>query len=812
MPRIAALSIAGILGLTSLACLGPDLTPPPPPSVDPVRSPTSVDSPLVSGTAEYDSLVVITRSPELPDGRIETRADAFTAQWSARVPLEPTQENVLRIVAIDAAGNQSDPTEVVIVHQPPVAHSLALTITPAVLEPNVHAFEATAELLHPEPEADLEGQTVFFERRFTPSEETTEHIIEKSATVDGARRASVIFDGHFLSGHGSVRAWAQAGGAQAERSFEVHGQTETLNSLVLLLEAVVDGTHLEPSSSISVPAGTSVRARGYVEDAYGETVEQPVALATTAPEAIIDGQELEGLIVAGLWDVIATIPGTPLVATADLEIVPGSPDAVDLRLGLPFVRIGEPLPYSVGVLDAWGNLIDSSAQVTTQPPSSTVDETAREIRFHEAQEYEVIARVGDGQAEDRQTVQVLDTHGQPPRVDIRLPLQGSFVGIEERSVQLRVRATDQEGLVAVLLRAEGPNIDLETGTYLEDAPEETEVLLSMNLPAGSDGDDVSFTPVAVSTQGVAGTGNPLLLARRSGNPRVSPGYILRVVAGGDNPLPSEAPRGVTIGADGRAVVVGRPNWIVAVDLETGEQEDLGVELPDSPYDVVTLPAERGDGMIVSYTSGVARLDRDGTILNSTWLESGQNPRGMDIGEDGRLYVVNQSDDRIYAYDIHDAMETRRWTEGDRQSRVSCDGEIRDRNPWGVAYAGTESTSDQRVLYAGRWYGSGSYNRVMRCTDDGFGGNQSESERAIAGGLLNQPIYMAIVGSRDLLTTSWDNDRLLRAFHDGGSWQHHSAVEGLNRPFGIRRVENGRYVFTTQGDRTLYELVLELPAP
>ncbi len=567
--RVAARAVLGPLLLLLQGCLGPDLTPPPAPSVDPVRSPTSLSEQLLSGAAEYGATILIDREPALPGDPIESQADPFTARWSATVPLEPESENVFSVVAVDAAGNRGTATEVVIIHERPAAHSLELDLQPSVLERGVHVLQAVARLAHPEAEVSLAGQTVLFEKHFTWSGHDETLVTEASGVVGDSMRASVMFEDLYQPGQGFVRAMAE-GGAEAEAFFFVHGDTEALASIELTLEAEVDGEEIGPDVSLAVPAGTVVVAKSVVRDVDGNRVDQPVLLTTDAPGATFDGERIDGLTVPGRWTVTAAIPAAGLVEAASLEVTPGPPTEIDLQLAFPLVSVGAPLPYSVEVHDAWSNAIDREVSMSTFPATAEIDTEGREIRFEEARDYDVIARVhlAEDVIETRKEVTVIgDAGGQPPhRVEVALPRPGSWVSAEAGTVQARVRAADDTGLVAILLRAEGPGVSFDSGAYLSGSPLEADVPLTLHLDQGMGEDEISLAPIAVNVHGQVTEGDPRLLRRRSEAPTVSPGYVLREVAGGEGSLLIR-PRGVTLGLDGRAFVVGGDGRIVAVGLD-----------------------------------------------------------------------------------------------------------------------------------------------------------------------------------------------------------------------------------------------------
>ena len=85
-------------------CAEEDGTAPPAPWVDEVRSPTSLSSQVLTGSAEYGSTVTVSGGAEI----VTTMADSFTADFLIEVPLNQDAENSLSVTTTDSAGNISD--------------------------------------------------------------------------------------------------------------------------------------------------------------------------------------------------------------------------------------------------------------------------------------------------------------------------------------------------------------------------------------------------------------------------------------------------------------------------------------------------------------------------------------------------------------------------------------------------------------------------------------------------------------------------------------------------------------------------------
>lgn len=109
MRRMAWLGLA----LFVAACGGDD-TPPPAPIIDPVASPTAATKILITGTAEFGATIEITGAAAVEPAEIV--ANPFTAEFRAYVTLNENTVNTLTFVAIDAAGNRSEPATVTVEH------------------------------------------------------------------------------------------------------------------------------------------------------------------------------------------------------------------------------------------------------------------------------------------------------------------------------------------------------------------------------------------------------------------------------------------------------------------------------------------------------------------------------------------------------------------------------------------------------------------------------------------------------------------------------------------------------------------------
>jgi hypothetical protein len=94
-----------------------DATPPDTPVLDPVATPTRRPQQNVRGSAEPDAMIVISGGAEDATGMAD--ADGrFDVEVTLETAVADITQNDLEVVAIDAAGNESEPATTTIVHNP----------------------------------------------------------------------------------------------------------------------------------------------------------------------------------------------------------------------------------------------------------------------------------------------------------------------------------------------------------------------------------------------------------------------------------------------------------------------------------------------------------------------------------------------------------------------------------------------------------------------------------------------------------------------------------------------------------------------
>ncbi len=293
-----------LAALPLVACSEKDETPPPPPRVHPIDSPTASSTITVTGAAEYGATVNISggKAP------VSVEADPFTAEFLAEVELntdlapgEASKTNSLSFTATDSAGNTSEPTVVDVVFGPPP-------------------------------------------------------------------------------------------GAAAVLNFELTGSAA--------------GGQLE--------AGEDLTYSYTVEDAYGDPALDPVLVVVNAPDtAVLDDSfsgtgMILGLTKAGTYTVTARVPGSGLVETRTITVVPASGERVlTLTMTLTDMAVGDITMALTVVRDIYGNRIDTPLptyavdrqSASGWSPATTVSHPTavdNEFAFSAPGVYRVTATFNDG--------------------------------------------------------------------------------------------------------------------------------------------------------------------------------------------------------------------------------------------------------------------------------------------------------------------------------------------------------------------------------------------------------------------------------
>lgn len=348
------------LALAIVACGEEDTTPPAPPLVEAIRTPTSLDTQTLRGTAEFGATVTITGAGAVSPTLVI--ADPYTARWEATVTLTEG-ENALQVTATDAAGNTSAATPITIVREPIHAEGIELRLSRSLITADDAAIEVRVQVTNDEP-VDLSG--IELEVAVTDYPKSIQPVL---VTTDAGGRATAVVSGLDVAGIGRIVVTATAPeseGLSADADFLVDtGRPATVD---LLLS---DGVQ-PPADALTVAAGTTVFASIDVLDApANEIPDAPVMLFTDAPGAFIAGNAISD-VPAGTWRVVGAVSGSLLSDVATLTVTPGPPANIAILPPAADVGAGEPITFEVVVTDALGNVIEPAVfTLTTDAPAGT---------------------------------------------------------------------------------------------------------------------------------------------------------------------------------------------------------------------------------------------------------------------------------------------------------------------------------------------------------------------------------------------------------------------------------------------------------
>ncbi len=349
--RVISLS-ASLIAILACACAEEDKEAPPPPRVDAVTSPTSLQTQLITGSAEYGATVRI----EGPDEAVVVTADAFTARFNAEVKLLPDSANTLEVTATDAAGNRSAATTLEIVQESPRPESLTIEVPDPIVDADSGTLTVLAQVDNAEEGVALSDFEVSF------SLGGYDEIADQIIVTDTDGRAQVTFLGIKTSGAGLLTV--SAGGLTRTADFVVVAGKASALELRLSAEGQ------ESDALEALVPGTAVTALASTTDAQGNTTEPPIVVVTDAPGALIQGRTITGIIRAGRWTVAASVLGSDLSASATMTFIPGQPADLRLTLDRSQALAGEVTLATTELFDVFGNRIDNPPNVAlTLDPS-----------------------------------------------------------------------------------------------------------------------------------------------------------------------------------------------------------------------------------------------------------------------------------------------------------------------------------------------------------------------------------------------------------------------------------------------------------
>lgn len=402
-----------------------DRKPPPAPVVEPVASPTSVPTVVLYGSGEPNATIEVSGGAEVAT----TTIDAFTSRFFVEVQLATGGDtgalevpNALDVVAIDGAGNRSEPTRVEITYELPHAETLEISVPGLVSADEGTAF-VSAVIGHGEAArgVPLEGIAIRWSA-VGPGGEA----VEASAQTDAQGRAAGRLEGLTAEGEWTVSATASTGSsttAEATAPIVVYAGRPSGASVVL--SALVAGEEIR-GDAISVPAGTSVSVIvSSADSADNPALAGGYEIVTDMPDALLVGDEFVAVQTAGEYRVAAVMretsrEGRRVAGIATLTVTPNAPATIDLVASRTTVRAGEPVALEVLVRDAYGNAvssIDAALSVTpTADPGLNEDQTS--FSAEAAGTYTVEATV---LSEVRSSVEIVVTPAAPSELTVTAP-------------------------------------------------------------------------------------------------------------------------------------------------------------------------------------------------------------------------------------------------------------------------------------------------------------------------------------------------------------------------------------------------------
>ncbi len=397
--------IALVLVTLAIACGQEDKTPPAPPLLSPVRSPTSLDKQTLHGTAEFGSTVTVTGASSVEPAVI--KADPYTAQWEATVSLA-VGKNELSVTAKDAAGNVSQATTATIVREPIHAKSLSVRLSRSFLTADEASLVVHVSAVSDEPVslAGLQFQVAVAGYG--------KPITSVMVTSDANGMADATIAGLSLPGMGTIEVTAPAStGLKATADFLVKTGQPAAVTL-----GITDCSGAAPASSLTIPVGTDVCATVTVKDQPQNVItDASVALFTNAPNAFVEGGRIKDIKKAGSYRVVAMVSGTLLSSEAMLTVTPGAAALVSITPTPLAVRAGVATTFTVSVTDGFGNPISSSFTLSTNAPSGSTTFTApATYSFCSPGAWTVTAQAGTGGP--MATAAVTVTPGAPVGVSI----------------------------------------------------------------------------------------------------------------------------------------------------------------------------------------------------------------------------------------------------------------------------------------------------------------------------------------------------------------------------------------------------------
>ncbi len=360
LPLLAALALFG--------CEEKDKTPPPPPAIDPIVSPTLLKTVLVTGSAEFNAKIHLTGA----SADVDTVADQFTARWHAEVTLTPDAANALSVTATDAAGNVSEPTVVTVVQEhdsiPPPLPVVDPVPSPTPLSSlsMTGSAEFGAKIRIAGGASDVDTVADQFTARWrvtVPLKPDVENVLTVTATdaagnVSGAVVVKVV----------------QASSKPASIKLSFSAPSARAGELVGLLTRVLDQYGNEMPDAVVTFGSTPALAATFTIPGVTPAVTKDQGVLAASKQFV--AYDLSAVSAGGYQFQVKATAGTvsdtqvlvvrpaPALTFSKLAFVPSGTTAT--------VKAGVDVDYAYEVIDLYGNVTTGPVQAFTNAPGAVV--------------------------------------------------------------------------------------------------------------------------------------------------------------------------------------------------------------------------------------------------------------------------------------------------------------------------------------------------------------------------------------------------------------------------------------------------------
>lgn len=524
-------------------------------------------------------------------------------------------------------------------------------------------------------------------------------------------------------------------------------------------------------SASAIQAGDLVTYTVESLDAYGNATGDLVRLATDAPGAVIAGGQIANLAVAGSYHVWAEATGTGVSDMEPLSISAGTAATLELALAASAVRQGEPLTYTLSLVDGYGNPVAGTPAVTTTDPGATVDAGASVIRFDATGLQQVTATYGG--LTDVEQVLVMEVPDiVAPTAEITAPAAGDSL-VPGETYTVTVHATDDRTLASVRLQIRGAfSFDETALVTTSPSTTDTAVDFSVRVPGGSAFGPATLTPAATDAAGNLTVGQPIPVEVNPNALITVNGGTVTTLAGGPGSA-IRSPRGLGYDGAGTLYLANGNQDVLTLDVSTGALAALGPNLGNTIYDVAYDPTT---GLTFASEQGrVGAIDAAGQ-LTDPWSNGWFRPESLLLIPGRRLVAADGNNGTLVSFDPTAAPQVSpsvQWNVPGQPSGV--DATLVSGGLGLIFY--TDSGNDALWLFD---HTNGNTLRIAN--------NQP---------WLDRPRELLVLTNGDLLVANEGNGTLVRFACSGGGGCTPSVVaSGFERPYGLARAADGSRIWVS----------------